>query len=134
MEQLRFGVEQHRHRSRSLRLLAGAAAFVLRDVGTDDDRPPASTVEREIAGGRLESVHAAQACVLELGHFHASAQRRTAHGDERVVEHSANDDRSRGVVGARFRSETEKADILGVDVVTHDQVEHRVGGHCVDAV
>jgi hypothetical protein len=134
LEQLGLLGHEQRDRACALRLLAGAAALVFRDVRTHDDTHTVTSVTRCVTDSGFERVHAAQARVLELGHFHVPRQARTTERLETTVHHAAHDDRARGVVGARLSAQTEEPDLRGVDVVVLDQTNHGVCRHRVDVL
>ncbi len=72
--------------------------------------------------------------MLELGDLAVPGDARPTEPLERLVDHALDDDRARGVVGARLGSEPQKADLAGVNVVVDDEAQDRVGGHGVDVL
>ena len=134
VQELRVALDEHRDGAGALRRLAGAAARVLGDVGADDDRAAILGLEREIAQGVLQGVHAAEARMLDLGHLAMARQRRAAAGLQALVEHAFDDDGAGGVVGARLGAQAQEADAVRVDVVPIDEPHDGRGGHRVDAL
>src|SRR5690606_17788789 len=100
----------------------------------DDDRAAVLTLEREVAKSVLQRIHAAEARVLDLGNLAVAVHGRPAGLPQAVVEHALDDHRARGVVRARFGSEAEKADALGIDVVRVAKAHHGRCGDCIIAL
>src|SRR5262249_8421177 len=91
-------------------------------------------IAAHVAHRRLERVHTAEACVLELRHFTMPRQPRIPERFEPAVDHAAHDHRTDRVVGARLGAEAEEPDQLRIDVVLPDQPQHGVRGHRVDVL
>jgi hypothetical protein len=134
LEQLGLLGHEQRDCARALRLLTRAAALVLSDVGAHDDADAIARITRRVAQRCFERVHAAEAGVLELGHFHVPGQARPAKRFETTVHHAAHDDRTSRVVRARFCTQAEEPHLRGVDVIVLNQPDHGVGCHRVDVL
>ena len=130
----RILLQQHRHGARALRGFTTRAARILRDVRTYDDGLAAGAVEGEVPYGAFHAVNAAQAGMLEFGHFAASRDRRHAARLQCLVHHSLYDDCAGGIVGAGLGAEAQELDPRGVDVVLLDQAHDGRCRHRVDAV
>ncbi len=126
--------EQHRDRAGALRRLATGAARILGNIGTDDDRLAAGTVQRKMANCTLHAVNTAQASMLEFRNFTAARNRRHAPRLERLVDHALDDNGAGRIVGARLGAETQELDARRIDVVLVDQAHDGGGRHRVNAV
>ncbi|GET89064.1 hypothetical protein, conserved [Leishmania tarentolae] len=130
-EQLWVVLEHHGGGTSALCLLARGAQGVLRNVGRHSDRQAVLAISADEAGGALHRVHTSQTSVLELRHLAVARDGWHVHGAQTLIYHTFHNDGARRVVGGALCAEAEEADLSGVDVVVHDEVEHRVGGHGV---
>ena len=84
---------------------ATAAARVLCDVGTDDNRLTASAIQRQVPNRAFHAVHTAEAGVFEFRYFTASCDGRFTAGDKGLVHHAFDDDCPGRIVGTRLGSQ-----------------------------